>query len=512
MNRKLVCILVIFALMLSVQNVTGPATTSAGSSGGSGGGGGGGGSKIDIDKLIKAVEDGKKSKPAKVEELKTLLWKDPITNENYTQPTVLMYYKGNNTTVSRTEPIEIITVVRNNNLPEMRRMLDLYLEAKEPGSDEYHRINTWPNKIQANEYSEKTNTTQRIWNDLPSFAYLKVVGEVRLRVNASDGVKKWSTASYKEIKPPFYSEIVFNVTNSLPKMSDFNVTPSVPSGLVRYNDPIEYKANIEDKDGDLLNVTLHILDDKGVEITNKTVTMKPGPVSFKANEYGFFTENDAGKNFTYYYSYDDGINNVSKAPNESIAWPNIKKGAKLFVDKLDSSASSENYYWWDNYGFSVRAKNLNPEEYEVSFTLSTKTGNNEWNTVETKTEKIGSEPTVVRFNKTQPFQVTDANQTFYYKVRYSEYDQTSKDFSEKTGSKINAKIVPYKIYDLVMILNLVPMLILIILGSFFIERTLKKGIEAHESTSGKLEKKNAKIQGKSEKSVVDAIHRMLKRG
>ena len=64
-------------------------------------------------------------------------------------------------------------------------MLDLYLEAKEPGSDEYRKVNLFPNKIQANEYNAKTNITQRIWNDLPSFAYLKQIGEVRLRVNAS---------------------------------------------------------------------------------------------------------------------------------------------------------------------------------------------------------------------------------------------------------------------------------------------------------------------------------------
>ena len=153
MNKKLICILVIFCMLLSVQNVVGPATTSAGSSGGSGGGGGGGSKQVDIDRLLKAVEDGKKSKPEKFEELRTLLWKNPITSENYTLPLVLMYYSGNNTTVSRTEPVEIITVIKNNNLPEMRRMLDLYLEAKEPGSDEYRKINLFPNKIQANEYN-----------------------------------------------------------------------------------------------------------------------------------------------------------------------------------------------------------------------------------------------------------------------------------------------------------------------------------------------------------------------
>ena len=70
-----------------------------------------------------------------------------------------MYYKGNNTTVSRNQPLEIITVATNNNPLEMRRMLDLYLEVKEPGSDKYERINSWPEKIQTNEYDEKTNTT-----------------------------------------------------------------------------------------------------------------------------------------------------------------------------------------------------------------------------------------------------------------------------------------------------------------------------------------------------------------
>ncbi len=510
MNGKLISILIVFALLLSVQNVVGPATQSAGSSGGSGGGGGGGGSKsVDIDRLLKAVEDAKKNKPAKLEELKTVLWKNPITSEEYVMPTVLMYFKGNNTTVSRNQPLEIITVATNNNPLEMRRMLDLYLEVKEPGSDKWKRINSWPEKIQTNEYDEKTNTTYRIWGMLPSFAYLKNVGEAKVQVNVSDGVNKWSTSSYSGLKPPYYSELVFNVTNSLPVMSNFNVTPS---GLVRYNDPIEYRADIEDADRDLLNVTLHILDENGIELKNETLNMLPGPVSFKANEYGFFKEADAGKNFTYYYSYDDGIDFVSKDPADLLKGPNIKKGPKLSVDKLGFSATSENYYWWEKYGFNVRAKNLNPEEYDVTFTLSTRTGDNEWKTVETKKVRIGPDPVEVNFNDTKPFQVTDAGQTFYYRVKYSEYDQSGKDSMDETGVVINGKIVPYSIYSPVMILNLVPMLILIIMGSFFIERKLKKGVEAHERASGKTSGAKKNEQGKSGESIADSIGKMLRRG
>jgi hypothetical protein len=476
------------------------------------GGGGGGSRQIDIDRLITTVKDGKKSKPAKFEELRTLLWKDPITSEEYEWPTVLMYYKGNNTTVSRNQPLEIITIATNNNPLEMRRMLDLYLEVKEPGSSKYERINSWPEKIQTNEYSEETNTTLRIWGMLPSFSNLKKIGEVKVRANVSDGVNKWSTARYSGLKPPYYSELVFNVTNSLPAMSDFNVTPS---GLVRYNDPIEYKANIADADGDLLNVTLHILDENGVELKNKTLNMLPGAVSFKANEYGFFKEADAGRNFTYYYSYDDGIDFISKDPTDPLKGPNIRKGPKLSVDKLGFSSTSENYYWWEMYGFNLRVKNLNPEKYDVAFTLSTRTGNNEWNTVETKTVRIGPDPVEVNFNNTKPFQVTDAGQTFYYRVKYSEYDQSGKDAMEQTGVQINAKIVPNSIYSPVMFLNLVPMLFLILLGSFFVERKLKKGIESHESASGKTgDKKNNKQErrGKSGGSFTGKVLKMLRRG
>ena len=508
MNKKLICLLVIICMLLSVQNVVGPETTSAGSSGGSGSGGGGGSKQVDIDRLLKAVEEGKKNKPEKFEELKTLLWKDPITSENYTLPTVLLYYGGNNTTVSRTEPVEVMTVIKNNNLPEMRRMLDLYLEAKEPGSSEYRQVNLFPNKIQANEYNAKTNITQRIWNDLPSFAYLKQIGEVRLRVNASDGVNKWSTASYKTLEPPFYSELVFNVTNSLPRMSQFNVTPG---GTVRYNDPIEYKANIEDEDGDMLNVTLHILDENGNEIRNETLNTKPGPVSFKANEYGFFNEDDAGKNFTYYYSYDDGINSTARDPEEPLTGPNLRKGAKLDVDRLGFVSASENYYWWDRYGFSVRAKNLNPEEYDVSFTLSTRTEDGEWTTVESKREKIGINPVVVYFNQTKPFLVNDAGKTFYYRIRYSENDQSGRDSLERQGEVLNSKIVPYRIYDGIMVFNLFLMLAVLALLGFFMERGLQKGVEAHESASGRGAGNGTSASGISESNSAKSIVKMLRR-
>ena len=165
--------------------------------------------------------------------------------------------------------------------------------------------------------------------------------------------------------------------------------------------------------------------------------------------------------------------------------PALRKGAKLAVDRLGFSFASENYYWWEMYGFSVRAKNLNPEVYDVSFTLSTRTEDGEWTTVESKTEKIGPNPVVVYFNQTKPFQVIDAGKTFYYRVKYSEYDQSGRDSIERQGVVLNSKIVPYRIYDGIMVLNLILMLAFIAMLGFFIERNLQKGVEAHESASGR---------------------------
>jgi hypothetical protein len=473
---------------------------------GGGSSSGGGHKQIDFDKILKALQEGKDKKPQEFEQLKTLLWKNPITNEKYKVPVVLMYYEGNNTTVSRNQPLDIITIVTNNNLPEQRRMLDMYYEVKNPGSNKYERLNSWPEKIQANEYNDK-NTTQRVWGMLPSFSYLKNVGKVSLRANVSDGVYKWSTASYSDLKPPFYSELVFNLTNIPPTMSDFNLTPS---GLVRYNDPIVYKATIADKDEDMLNVTLHILDEKGTELKNQTSVAKAGDVRFKANDYGFFSEADAGKNFTYYYSFDDGIN---ASRTENMTGPRIKKGPKLFVDRLGFSTSSESNYWWQQYGFNIRAKNLNPEEYDVTFTLSTKTAGNEWNTVDTKTVKIGPEAEVIYFNDSKPFLVADANKTFSYRIKFSEYDQNDKDYMDAIGPRINAKVIPYAINNGVMISNLALMFIFVIGLGLFIERRLKRGIESQESSSRKsssVAKLNATNSGNSIVNRITSIFR--KRG
>ncbi|HPT19345.1 MAG TPA: hypothetical protein PLJ25_04715, partial [Methanothrix sp.] len=105
-SAAMIAALLLALVLLSGTSIAGEVIGGGGDGGGdsggtpavSSGGGGGGSRQISIDSLLKTVQDAKKKKPAKLEELKTLLWKDPITSENYTMPTVLMYYKGNNTT------------------------------------------------------------------------------------------------------------------------------------------------------------------------------------------------------------------------------------------------------------------------------------------------------------------------------------------------------------------------------------------------------------------------------
>lgn len=512
MKRILALILILLLVLpMTAQcgGVLGGGSPSSSSSSGSSGGGGG--SRIsDIDNFIRQVESWKTQQPDKFDKLRTIFWKEPITSGEYVLPTVLMYYNGNNMTVTRNQPLDITTIVVNNNPLEMRRMLDLYLEVKNPGSNKYERINSWPEKIQTTEYNEKTNTTYRIWDMLPSFSYLRTVGLVKIRVNASDGVNRWSTASYHDIRPPWYSELVINVTNSPPIMSNLTLTPSVQ---VRYNDPIKYEAKIEDQDNDMLNVTLHILELHGKEQKNVTQQVKgSGVVSFKANEYGLFSEADAGKNFTYYYSFDDGL---SANRTEVQEGPSIKRGPKLFVDKLGFTTESESYYWWQWYIFHVQVKNLNPEKFDVILTLYTKTGNNDWITVDSKIVKVGPEPQMVYFNKSTPFIVTDANKTFFYRIKLSEYDQTGKDTIESVGSRIDSKIVQYTMKSPVMILNLGLMILIIVCMGLLMERWLKRGIESQESSSGKPRNANkingAKSSNSASNSIVSKISAIFRR-
>jgi hypothetical protein len=514
MRQKMICLLFISALILSIVPVIAPAGPQPASSGGGGGGGGGGGSSLNLDRFTNYLESWQKENPTKYKYMVQLLSKGGVPN--YIDPSIGLKYV-NNKSINKNEELDIRFEVQNSNPIDLRIPLFVDLEVKGPGSNVFKKVNQNSMVVQPFAYTEqgKINFFQSRWPEVSTFSQMDKMGVLKLRTGEItfravyyDGNRKKYSTDWIFFSP-YYSELVLNLTNRPPEMR--NLSLEAPN-QTRYNDPIEYKATIDDPDGDMLNVTLHILNDKGKELKNETQNVKPGDISFKSSEYGLFSESDAGKNFTYYYSFDDGINS-NKTENKT--GPSIRRGPKLYVDKLNVTPESESCNWWNWYTFNIRAKNLNPEEFDVVFTLFTKTENSDWNTIESKTVRVGQEPQMIYFNKTKPFTVADANSSFLYRIKLSEYDQTGKDVLEADGLKINAKIVPYSIYSPVMVMNLVPMLFLILLGSFFVERKLKKGIESHESASGKAGNNKSKKQerrGKSGGSFAGKVLNMLRRG
>lgn len=502
--KKIIASILILFLFLPIIAQGGGTPGSGTSSGGGGGGGGGGGSNLGLDSFTRYLESWQKESPTKYKYMIQLLSKGNV--QAYKDPYIALgYFK--NKSINKNEQLDIKFQVQNPNPIDLRIPLFVDLEAKVQGSDDFKKINQNSMVVQPFAYSEqgKFNILESSWPEISTLSQLDKIGALKLKPGVikfravySDGSRKKYSSDWS-FSPPYYGELDLNLTNRPPEMKNISL---VAPNQTRYNDPIEYKATIDDPDGDMLNVTLHILGDNGMEFRNETQNIKPGDVSFKSSEYGFFSESDAGKNFTYYYSFDDSIN---RNRTENSTGPNIRRGPKLYVDKLNVTSQSSSNYWWNRYTFNIRAKNINPEDFDVVFTLFTKTENGDWKTIESKMVKIGQEPKMIYFNETKPFTVADANSSFLYRVKLSEYDQMGKDVLEADGPSLNAKIVPYSMSSPIMWANLLPMLLFVMLLGLVIERILKRGIEAQESSSGKAKKKNNLNGDKSDNGIVNGI-------
>ncbi len=500
MSQKTICFLVLLVLVLSVATVVAPAPA-PGPSGGSSGG-----SHLSLDSFTRSLENWQKENPTKYEDMTKLL-RNGVVPE-YELPSLALRYSKNKS-VNKNEQLDLKFQVQNPNSIDLRIPLYVDLEAKVQGSDEFKKVNQNSMVVQPFAYSEKNkaNIFESGWPEISTLGQLEKIGVLKLtpgivkfRAVYNDGIRrKYSIDWIPPWIPPYYGELALNFTNRPPEM--MNISLTAPN-QTRYNDLIEYKAIIDDPDGDMLNVTLHILDDNRMEFKNETKNIKPGNISFKSSEYGFFSETDSGKNFTYYYSFDDGID-INRTENET--GPNIRRAPKLFVDKLNVTPQSSGCYWWNWYTFNIRAKNINPENFDVVFTLFTKTENDDWKTIESKTIEVGQEPVLIYFNETEPFTVADVNSSFLYRIKLSEYDQTGKDVLEAEGPKINAKIVRYSMSDWIVWINLLPMLLLIVIGCMLIESIKKKGIESQERSEVKSVSKNSQKGKKQVNGVSNGV-------
>jgi hypothetical protein len=461
MSQKAICLLFIAALLLSIVPVIAPAGPQPAStpSVSSGGGGGGGSRQIDIDRLIKTVQDGKKNKPQKFDELAKLLSVKPFVTEDYNRNITFGFSVTGNGTLTRNDKFIVSATVYNPNPIEVRRVIYMNLEVMEPGEKAFRKVNSAPLMITNNEYDvndEGMNISTRTFPELTSFSHLKTVGKAILRLQVSDGQYSWTVENNTQ-----------NVVNRPPTLENLTLqTPERP----RFNDPIIYIANVTDLDGDLVNVTLHILDDQEKEIKNETQVTMPGKsVNFAANQYGFFNKEESGRNFSYYYIFSDGItiNNTTV-----LKGPSLRKSASIWVGKPNVDPEENNQYWWQSYNFTLEMKNQDPGEAAVTVWLLTDTESHPWKmTSESQVVTLTQEPKMVYFNVKQPFDVLDANQTFGFRFKYTETDQHQQDHIDVTwGKPINAKLVRYHFISGLCLGNIIILLLMALMVSIFVER------------------------------------------
>ncbi len=425
--------------------------------------------KLELDDLIGNLEKWKQEDPEEFEYLKKLLHIPFVPPKNYAAPAVLLWYPNSTdkARITRNEKLDIYAYVKNDNPIEVRSDVYLWLEAKGPGEENFTRVGS-QRVILANEYSEK-NVSIRDWSGITPFVDSRAVGNATFRIWFNDMHSTYYTDTMYG-KPyhqgDHYSVLHLDLVNSPPEADRSSIR--VDPFRARYNDPIRYESRFVDADEDVVEVTLHIFDDGYREVRNETQDVKSGTnVTFSAGEYGFFGEGDAGKNFSYRYTYGDGLdyNTTERFPG-----PNLLPSPKIFVSDPKVEAADENRYWWQEYRFSLKVKN--PEINNLRIELFTSTPSHPNRYQKTETINASDEAQDVLF-KLQPFDVSDANQNFTYIFRYSATDQNSREETGSiSGSQINPRIVKYPIYSTIMVSNILAVLLAALVGGIMIERRL----------------------------------------
>ncbi|MDD3564045.1 MAG: hypothetical protein PHN90_00045 [Methanothrix sp.] len=437
----------------------------------------GGKSKLSLNQFVRYLESWQRDNSDKYRYMTQLLRQG--NPESYKVPYIWLYYNGN-LTVSRNEIPKIYFVVENPNSLDLRRTLFVDLQAKLPGEREYHNVNQIPQVVQPFDYvvsGERNITSLKKWPEINSFTQIGGVGEVKLRAYMHDGTRDYYSSGRSNTTHPHYGEMTINITNAPPQL--FNATLVGPQSP-RYNDPLEYVAEVFDPDDDLMAVRLHITDPAGREVRNETQEAKSGRVSFKAAQYGFFGEADAGKNFTYYYSLDDGIDITSfpprDNPNATFEGPNIRSTPKLWVENLHVEPVDKNYYYWDEYNFSVVMRNQEPYSIEIPVTLKIKTKDKNWKGVETRTVTVTPDSKRIYFSTDDAFDVLDRGSDFSFRFEYQEYDQNNERSAEMQWYEpLNQRLMKYDLVSIPIGINLLFVLILPLLGGIFLEKWMGKG-------------------------------------
>jgi hypothetical protein len=256
---------------------------------------------------------------------------------------------------------------------------------------------------------------------------------------------------------------------------------SVNPNIAKWDDYFQYTAYIEDKnkyentsiiagkEENPVQVTLHIYN-SGVEVFNTTKLILPtDTISFSTREANIFSDKDAGKNFTYRYSCFDGINITQTSIGVG---PNLRPNPKIKVNEFSVLPEDSNYYWWQKYRFSFKAKSENPEGIELTANLFVDTDAHPNKYIASRTIYLNADNfTDIVFGDMKPFDVADCNQTVRYYFTYSAPDQDGRAQSQYfEGENINSKLIKYEIYSPLMVTNLLLIMGSAILGGIMIER------------------------------------------
>ena len=455
-----------------------PGTASTGSSGG-----GGGSRAPDIDAFSRQLEYWKTYYPDKLDYIKKLLYKEPFTTAKYVPPAVWIYYPSNTTNLSRFEDLAIGAMVQTENPIEIRRALYLTLEIQAPGEAQFKPAKVGTQIIQVNEYSDK-NTTIRIFPELKSLSFLARMGEVRIKINVTDGQYRYDSMMQEDYpQMGYYGQLKLNVYNIPPQIN--SSTMKVSPDPAKWDDFIQYSASLQalgqnqsstslDNGQKAVEVTLHIFD-KDKEINNITKPFLLGdPVIFSTRDKGIFNESDSGKNFTYRYSATDGVlGGANTTWTEMVEGPHLRPLAKIRVSDLLIKPEDDNYYWWQRYLFALGIKSQNKNGEVVTVSLYTDTPSHPKKFVSSQSVRVSGENyTEVTFADTRPFNVADRDQPFRYYFTYSSPDQSGKyESSWMDGpKKINPKLMQYEMASLPGVANLFLILMGALLTGILLER------------------------------------------
>jgi hypothetical protein len=453
-----------------------PVTTSKGSSGG--------GSRLpDIDAFTQQLEYWKTYYPDKLDYIRKLLYKEPFTTAKYVPPAVWVYYPSNKTNLSRFEDLAIGAMVQTENPIEIRRAIYLTLEIQAPGDAQFKPAQIGTQIIQVNEYNDR-NTTLRIFPELKSLSFLHQMGEVKIKINVTDGQYRYNSMMQEDYpQMGYYGQLRLNVYNIPPQIN--SSTMKVNPDPAKWDDFIQYSASLEgigqnqsitslDSGQKGVEVTLHVFDeDKEMNSITKPFLLGDSVV-FSTRDKGLFNESDSGKNFTYRYSATDGVlGGLNTSWTEMVQGPHLRPLAKIRVDDLLIKPEDDNYYWWQKYLFGLGIKSQSQNSEVVTVSLYTDTPSHPKKFISSQSVRISGENfTEVTFAGTRPFNVADRDQPFHYYFTYSSPDQSGKlESSLMEGpKKINPKLMQYEMVSASGMANLFLILIGALLTGILLER------------------------------------------